>query len=127
MRLLVVGASGLVGGAITRAARTRGDDVVGAARSPSGEATLALDLADDGAVARSLASLAPEAVVIASAWPYVDGCESDPARSARENVGTVDNVIESADASTRIVFFSTDHVFSTERSRGTSSPTFRAP
>jgi len=111
MRLLVVGASGLVGGAVARAARARGYDVIGVARSPSGEATFALDLTDESAVARSLASLVPEVVVIASAWPYVDGCEADPARSARENVATVDHVIAAADAATRIVFFSTDHVF----------------
>jgi dTDP-4-dehydrorhamnose reductase len=46
-----------------------------------------------------------------SAWPYVDGCEADPARSERENVGTVENVIAVARPTTKIVYFSTDHVF----------------
>jgi dTDP-4-dehydrorhamnose reductase len=111
MRLLVVGASGLVGGAVVRAARARGDEVVGVARAVSGDATFALDLCDGEAVARSFASLVPDVVVIASAWPYVDGCEADPVQSARENVDTVDHVVAAADPASRIVFFSTDHVF----------------
>ena len=109
-RLLVIGASGLVGSALVRAGRDRGMDVVGAARRVRGDATLAVDLCDPAAVERVVDTVCPDVVVIASAWPWVDGCERDPARSLRENVGTVENVIRAAGRA-RVVYFSTDHVF----------------
>ncbi len=111
MKLLVVGASGLVGAELVRRARARGVDVVGAARSLSGEATLAIDLADRGSIARGLAETSPTHVVVGSAWPYVDGCEMDPERSHRDNVETVTNLVAEAGGGARIVFYSTDHVF----------------
>ncbi|WP_394833815.1 SDR family oxidoreductase [Pendulispora rubella] len=115
-RVLVIGASGLVGSAFVRRARARGLDVIGSARRVFGEATVALDLQDPPALERVLNETAPDIVVIGSAWPHVDGCEEDPARSQRENVDTVRNVVELVDAkralsNTRIVFYSTDHVF----------------
>jgi len=112
MRLLVAGASGLVGGEVARQAARRGHQVEGAARHPEGEATRALDLLDRAQVDRAVAELAPDAVFVCSAWPHVDGCEQDPARSERENVQTVANVLAAArGAPCRVVFFSTDHVF----------------
>jgi len=115
-RYLVVGASGLVGGEFVRRARARGHEVVGTARRVFGEASSALDLEDRAAVAHAAAEVAPDVVVVCSAWPYVDGCEQDPARSHRENVATVQNLADALAApregrTARIVFYSTDHVF----------------
>jgi len=116
MKLLVAGASGLVGGEVARQAARRGHAVTGAARHVEGEATCALDLEDRAQVDRAMAALEPEAVLICSAWPHVDGCERDPARSERENVQTVANVLAAARGSAaRVVFFSTDHVFDGSR------------
>lgn len=109
-RLLVLGATGLVGSAVMRAGRARGDEVLGAARRVRGEATLAVDLCDAVAVNTLLREVRPDVIVVASAWPWVDGCERDPERSLRENVGTVENVLAAAGAS-RVVYYSTDHVF----------------
>jgi dTDP-4-dehydrorhamnose reductase len=54
----------------------------------------------------------PDVVVVCSAWPYVDGCERDPARSHRENVETVRNLVDAFQGrQPLIVFYSTDHVF----------------
>lgn len=112
MRLLVAGASGLVGGEVARRAAERGHQVAGAARKVEGEAARALDLMDRAQVERAVAELQPDAVFICSAWPHVDGCEQDPARSERENVGTVANVLAAVRGSpARVVFYSSDHVF----------------
>ncbi len=112
--MLVVGASGLVGSALVRAGRARGWTVTGAARRVRGDATVALDLCEPDAVAEVVEQTRPDVIAIASAWPWVDGCERDPARSLRENVGTVQNVLRAA-ADARVVYYSTDHVFDGEQ------------
>lgn len=112
LRWLVVGASGLVGGALVRELRAHGHEAVGAARTPRELATMALDLASPQDISRGLDEAKPDVVVVASAWPHVDGCEADPARSRRENVETVANLVRALGASaTKVVFYSTDHVF----------------
>lgn len=109
MRLLVVGASGLVGAELVHLA---GPGAVGAARHLEGQATVALDLLDRRSIDRALEQVNPEAVAICSAWPYVDGCEQDPGRSHRENVETVQNLVAAtASSKVQLLFFSSDHVF----------------
>ncbi len=109
MRLLVVGASGLVGAELCARA---GGTVLGAARHIDGAATTVVDLLDRASIDRVLTSFNPDTIAICSAWPYVDGCESDPARSHRDNVETVQNVVAAtAGSKAKILFFSTDHVF----------------
>jgi dTDP-4-dehydrorhamnose reductase len=107
--VLVIGASGLVGTECLRAAAPRAAH--GVARQVSGLATEAMDLLDPAAIRRVVDRERPALVVVASAWPWVDGCEQDPARSERENVQTVRNLVDALPASTRVVFFSTEHVF----------------
>lgn len=108
-RLLVAGASGLVGTEVMRAA---GDwSAHGVARRVDGLATEAMDLLDVAAIERVVTRVRPDVVVVASAWPWVDGCEEDPGRSRRENVETVRNLVSVLPAATRVVFFSTEHVF----------------
>jgi dTDP-4-dehydrorhamnose reductase len=108
-RLLVVGASGLVGSEVMHAASRWSTH--GVARNVSGLATEAMDLLDQKSIERVVNHVNPDAVVVASAWPWVDGCEQDPARSQRENVQTVKNLLEVLGHSARVVFFSTEHVF----------------
>lgn len=124
LRVLVVGASGLVGAHLVQAARARGDAVTGAARRPQREATVEVDLLDRGGLEAALAAHRPELLALCSAWPYVDGCEQDPARSHRENVETVANAIAATKGSgAALLWFSTDHVFDGTRPRhGESDP-----
>ncbi len=109
MRLLVVGASGLVGSELHRQG---GPGTIGAARHVDGAATAAMDLLDRASIDRVLQSHSPDVIALCSAWPYVDGCESDPARSHRDNVETVQNMIAATRGSAaKLIFYSTDHVF----------------
>lgn len=107
-RLLVVGASGLVGSEVARAAPGA---VLGVARNVGGHATRAMDLLDPRAIEAVVDEANPDAVVVASAWPHVDGCEQDPSRSLRENVTSVRNLLAVLGAQVRVAFFSTEHVF----------------
>lgn len=108
-KLLVAGASGLIGTEIVRAAARW--TVLGVARSVAGAASESVDLEDHASIRRVLSDFCPDVVVVAAAWPWVDGCERDPLRSRRQNVDTVGNLLSIVPPATRIVFFSTDHVF----------------
>ena len=113
MKALVVGASGQIGSELYR---QMGEGAVGAARHVEGCATRVLDLLDRRSIDAALEAVNPELVAVCSAWPYVDGCESDPARSHRENVETMQNLLAATTgAKTRVLFFSSDHVFDGEK------------
>lgn len=73
--LLVLGSTGMLGGAVVRAARARGLPVQGAARSG---AEHHLDVRDSGAVEDLLARLMPGVVVNCVANTALAACEEDP-------------------------------------------------
>src|ERR1700687_2995145 len=115
-RLLVVGASGLVGGALTEQSARAGYRVLGAARRPQGWATRALDLTRPDQIESVLKEFEAQAVFVCSAYAHVDGCERDISRSALENVQSVANLIEALRGSKTLVgFYSTDQVFDGSR------------
>ncbi len=115
-RLLVVGASGLVGGALTEQASKAGYRVLGAARRPQGLATRALDLTRREQIEGVLKEFEAQVVFVCSAYTHVDGCERDVSRSALENVQSVANLIEALRGSKAFVaFYSTDQVFDGSR------------
>ncbi len=112
MRVLVIGASGLVGSHVLAEARARGHQVAGTSRSQDVPGLERLDLADEVAAARVLERFRPEAVVYAAGWTWVDGCERDPARSRRENVDQPLAVARwCRDHGARMLYFSTSYVF----------------
>jgi dTDP-4-dehydrorhamnose reductase len=96
-RVVVTGAGGQLGHALTAAFRARGDDVVPLTRS-------------DWDVSRPAPSSVgrPGLVLHAAAWTDVDGAESDPQEAAAVNVGGTANA---AAIGSPIVAFSTDYVF----------------
>lgn len=112
MRILVLGASGLVGSHVLAEARARGHEASGTCRSQDIAGLERLDLADGLAMSRLLGRLRPEAVVLAAGWTWVDGCEGDPARSRRENVEQPLAVAQwCRDNGARMLHFSTSYVF----------------
>ena len=109
MRTLIIGASGLVGGAL----RAVFPDAVGTYfRTPAAEAS-PLDISRRGRRARPRRPAShPTLVLLPAAQPNVDRCETEPAESERVNVDGTRHVAEAAAATgARLVFFSTDYVF----------------
>lgn len=108
MTTLVIGASGLVGGAL----RTAFPEAVGTCfRNPS-PGLRPLDITDAAAVQALVTEVDPALILLPAAQPNVDRCETEPAESERINVeGTHNVATAAARAGARLVFFSTDYVF----------------
>jgi dTDP-4-dehydrorhamnose reductase len=109
MRILVTGASGMLGIDVARAAEQAGHEAVSLARAQ-------LDVTDAAAVSEAIAGVAPDAVVNCAAWTDVDGAEAEPAKAAAVNGAGAGNVAAAAaSAGAWVVHVSTDYVFSGEK------------
>lgn len=109
MKVIITGAAGLVGSALTVHCRARGDDVVAFDRE-------GLDITDERAVRETFKSLRPDAAVNCAAWTDVDGCELDPQRAFLVNSQGVEALATAARlASASFVTVSTDYVFDGRR------------
>jgi dTDP-4-dehydrorhamnose reductase len=112
MKLLVIGASGLVGSHVYAEARARGHSVVGTSRTQAVPGLLSLDLADAAATTALLERERPDWVVHAAGWTWVDGCEADPARAMRENAEQPAALAAWCRAQgARLAYFSTTYIF----------------
>jgi dTDP-4-dehydrorhamnose reductase len=109
MRVLVTGARGLLGAAIVREFQ----DVDLHAFSHE-----RLDVADEDAVARTVSSIAPDAIVNCAAYNDVDRAEQEAEAALRVNAFAVISLARAArDAGAAFVHYSTDFVFDGESDR----------
>ena len=108
MRVLVAGAGGMVGQAVSRHCKSRGDEVFAYDHT-------SLDISDTELVKRELAKVTPDAVINCAAWTDVDGCERDPMRAHAANAAGPENLaIASRNVDAVFVTISTDYVFDGE-------------
>src|SRR5262245_41446840 len=109
-RVLVLGASGLVGGAHFAALRARGHDVVGTHASRPRPGLLLFDFKQHSNLAELVRGR--EVVVMASAMTHVDRCETHPQDAHERNVDDVRRVAEACEREgAGLISFSTDYVF----------------
>jgi dTDP-4-dehydrorhamnose reductase len=105
MKLLVTGASGMLGRDVVRAAELVNHEVVAASRAD-------LDITHPRAVRSILTAERPDAVINCAAWTDVDGAEANEADAAEVNgAGAGIVASEAADIGAAIVQVSTDYVF----------------
>lgn len=116
MRVVIVGATGLLGCSLWRGWRGRpGWDVIGTSRAARGGLER-LELLDAAGAAAALAAWRPDAIVIAASEPHVDFCETDPSSTRRINVeGTLALAHAARRTGARVLFFSSDYVFDGSR------------
>src|ERR1043166_7917645 len=112
MKVLITGAGGMVGRALTEHCRARGDEV--AVFDHPG-----LDIADERAVREAFSLARPDAAINCAAWTDVDGCELDPQRAFLVNSKGVE-ILATASRAAGAVFvtISTDYVFDGRKAEG---------
>src|SRR5919107_2916623 len=105
MRLLVIGAAGMLGQDLLAAAR-------GAGQEPVGLDLPEIDITDSAATLAAVRDAAPDAVVNCAAWTDVDGAEEQEELAARVNAEGAGNVAAGAAAVGALAIqMSTDYSF----------------
>ena len=105
MKVLVTGAGGLVGRAMTKHCTAEGDEVLAFDRR-------SLDLTDASSVATVLKDSQPDVVINCAAWTDVDACEFDPERAEETNaLGPELLATNCRDVDALLITISTDYVF----------------
>ncbi|MCX6390648.1 MAG: dTDP-4-dehydrorhamnose reductase [Solirubrobacterales bacterium] len=100
-KLLVVGAGGMLGCDVLRAAESAGVDAVGLTHAE-------LDVSSEAAVSAAIAKVQPDVVINCAAWTDVDGAESSEEAAFAINA-TAAGIL--ANSGPRLVHVSTDYVF----------------
>jgi dTDP-4-dehydrorhamnose reductase len=108
-RVGVTGASGMLGREIVRVAQHRQLDLAAWNRA-------AFDVTDRDATLRAIVDAKPDVVIHAGAWTDVDGCEADPKKAFLVNGRGTGHVVEACrECGARLVYVSTDYVFSGDK------------
>lgn len=125
MKILLTGASGLVGSAFAQSATRRGHHVTGLVGTFTGEipglaAKRTIDLTDETAITTTALELFPDAIVNCAAVSEPGQCDADPARAQTLNVALPATLARLANhLSARLIHLSSEQVFD-----GTSSAAY---
>jgi len=114
LKLLVTGASGLLGHKIVQLALKRGHEVYSLFNEhPTNFGNpVKLDLTNQSQVSETIIKLKPEAIVQAAAYTDVDGCETNRDMAWKVNAEATKHVaIASANINSHITYVSTDYIF----------------
>jgi dTDP-4-dehydrorhamnose reductase len=105
LRVVVTGARGLVGRAVSEHCAAVGDEVFSYGHKE-------LDIADRDAVRQVIVANQPDVVINCAAWTNVDGCESDEKRAFAANATGPENLAAACkEAECVFLTISTDYVF----------------
>ena len=119
MKALVIGGSGLVGGALLRALTAAGHSPVATYRARPGPNLIQLDVVDSRAVRSVVDEVHPDVVFLTAALTAVDYCEEHEAEARSINVGGAGAAAEAARAvGARLVYYSTEYVFDGAKTDG---------
>ena len=119
MKILVTGANGLLGSAVTEEILRRGHTCIATGRAPQprcADATVyaQADLCDPQAVQALITDTQPDAVIHCAAWTDVDGAELPENRAqvfAVNADGTKNVAMACRDADCKLIYITTDYVF----------------
>lgn len=111
MRVLVTGASGMLGTTLAPVLSAAGHDVVRHAHQGAGD--VSCDLTDREATGAMIEAVRPDAVINLVAWTNVDNCERDPRGAYLLNVRPVEALVDGLRGrdGAHLIQISTDHVY----------------
>ena len=117
MKVLVTGAAGMLGAAMTDALRHYDDyEVIATGRSDHGAASLAMDIGDWDGVMRTIEDNNPDLVMHLAAETDVDRCEREPDHAFAVNAFGTENVARACrEYGAELVYISTANVFDGEK------------
>ena len=118
MRLLITGASGLLGSKLVNVALTKNIEVYAGYNKnmPNFGIPVLLDVSDKNQVKKTFELVKPDVVVHAASLVDVDKCELDPTIAWKINVDGAINIANSvAKMGCFLVYVSTDYVFSSKK------------
>ena len=114
-RVLVTGASGLLGSSIALRLSRRGFEVLGVKRHSLADfpfPTIKLDLKNSVETREIIRTFRPTTIVHAAALSKVLECEQDPVNAHDQNVGVTETLLRVAgEIESHFIFISTDQVF----------------
>lgn len=114
MRLLITGASGLLGHKIAQLALSKGHEIYSIYKEHPTNLGLPirLDLTDQNKVPRLINNVKPEAIIHTAAYTNVDGCETHKDLAWKINAEATKHIaIASANIDAHLTYVSTDYVF----------------
>lgn len=112
MRVLLIGATGQLGGHLSALLEARGDEVLGTYSTQAAPGLRHLDLDELAPGIDLIRGGRPELVILAAGWTWVDGNEDDPTAALRRNCTHPLALAEAAcEVGARFVTYSTDYVF----------------
>jgi len=118
VKILVTGASGLLGNRLVDLALQRGHEIISSYKDhiPVRGKPLALDLTQANVVMNAFSKVHPDAIVNTAAMTDVDKCELEPEAAFAANAASVANLARAAkEMDSFVVQVSTDYVFDGER------------
>lgn len=112
-RVMVIGASGLLGQHMMGAGNELGLAMTGTYNTVNTMAgTIQMDITDPDSVSRGLQAACPELVVLCAAMTNVDQCEREPDAAYKVNVeGALNVAAECRSSGAKMIYISTDYVF----------------
>lgn len=112
MRVLLIGASGQLGGHLQALLEARSEEILGTYASVGGPGLRHLDLDELRPGVALIREWRPELVILAAGWTWVDGNEDDPTAALRRNCTHPLALAQAAaEIGARFVTYSTDYVF----------------
>jgi dTDP-4-dehydrorhamnose reductase len=115
MKVMITGASGLLGSALLRVALQSDVIAVAAYNSHPLNGGLQMDITKQAQVNATVSRVAPDYVIHTAAFTDVDACETEPQRAWDINALGTKNVAEACEEhGARLIYVSTDYVFNGE-------------